>query len=125
RQSTVLVMVRVALAFSCARAAGLKTGLQCRPLRRPVRVGLTAEDASSVDAGVSAVEAQADAAGEVLHIVLGEACVGADDAQCGACAALVDAAGENRHVGDRWPWVGLQDLCDSQGVLLRLGWGTS
>src|SRR4051812_1191394 len=71
-QPAVLVVAGVALALLGARAARRQAGLQRSPLRRRVGVGLPAEDAARVDAGVGAVQAQANAANEPGDVLLRE-----------------------------------------------------
>src|SRR3954451_10649558 len=71
-QPAVLVVAGVALALLGARTAHRQAGLQRSQLRRRVGVGLPAEDAARVDAGVGAVKAQANAANELGDVGLRE-----------------------------------------------------
>ena len=108
-----LVVASVALALLRARAARSPTRLQRSQLSRGIGIGLAAEDAAGVDAGVGAVEAQSQAALEIADVLLGQRRVGADRAHGRADRALVDAPGERRRISDQGPWMGLQDRLDT------------
>ena len=105
-QPAVLVVMGVALALLGAFPARDQAGLELVVLDPRVGISLAGEDARGRDAGVGAVEAEAQAALEVADLVLGERCVGADRAVRGAAAALVDAPSEHAYVDDERPRVG-------------------
>ena len=94
------MVMGMTLALRGAGATRRQTRLQRRQLRVRVRVGLTANDAPGVDAGVGAVEAEPDAASQRGDVWLGEAGVGADRARSRAGRALVDARREHNDLGD-------------------------
>ena len=99
-QTAVLMVMRVTLALGGASATRRQACLKRRQLRTRIRVGLAAEDAPGVNARVSAIEAEPDAASQRFNIGLGEARVGADRARRGARGALVDARRERGDVRD-------------------------
>src|SRR3954467_1492668 len=107
------MVVRVTLALGGAGATRRQACLERRTLRVRIRVGLAAEDAPGVNAGVGAVEAEPDAASQRFDIRLGEARVGADRARRGARGALVDARRERGDVGDEWTPMRCEDLFDA------------
>jgi len=116
----VLVVMRVTLALGCARATRGQACLKGRELRVRVGVGLAAEDAPGVNAGIGAIEAEPDAAGQRVNVGLGEARVGADRARRGARGALIDARRERGDVGDEWTPMRSEDLSDAH--VLSFGW---
>ena len=108
-QPAVLVVMGVALALLGAFPARDQAGLELVVLDPRVGIRLAGDDARGRDAGVGAVEAEAQAALEVADLVLGERCVGADRAVRGASAALVDAPSEHGRVDDERPRMSLED----------------
>jgi hypothetical protein len=68
------------------------TGFDHGPEEAEVRRGLACRDASGCVAGVGAVEAEANAASHVAHVVLGEIGVGTTRTAGAAIEALVDTA---------------------------------
>ena len=102
-----LVGLGMAFALLGTGAARCQAGLERRCLGARVRVGLATEDATGVDAGVGAVETQANAARHRADVVLGEGRVGADRARGGANGALVDATCEHRGIRDERAGMGV------------------
>ena len=115
RQAAVLMVLAMPLALRGAGSAGRKTGLERAALRRWVGIGLAAHDPKRRVAGVGAVEAQADATGQVADIVLGKAGVRADRAARLAGAALLDAPRQHAQV-DGLPWVCPENRVDLHGA---------
>src|SRR4051794_35254005 len=107
------MVMRVTLALGGAGATRGQACLKRRELRVRVRVGLAAEDAPGVNAGVCAIEAEPDAASQRFDIGLGEARVGADRARRRAGGALVDARRERGDVGDQRAPMRSEDLFDA------------
>ena len=115
-----LMVMRVTLALRGARATRGQACLKGRELRVRVGVGLAAEEAPGVNAGIGAIEAEPDAASQRFDIGLGEARVGADRARRGARGALVDTRRERRDVGNEWTPMRSEDLFDTH--VLSSGW---
>jgi len=90
--TAVLVMGGMLLALSTTGLARRRAGLDDRPQDAQVRRGLTDRDPGGRVAGVSAVEAEANAAHHLAHVVLREIGVGATRATGGAVEALFDTA---------------------------------
>jgi hypothetical protein len=112
------MVARVALALVGACTARCQARLKRIELRWGMGIGLPAEYPDRGDACVRAVEAEADAADQVTHVVLGHACVRADRAGRLARAALVEASRQHRDIGDHRSRVGSEDLLDAHGLLL-------
>src|SRR4051794_9732710 len=112
--------MRVTLALGCARATRGQARLKGPELRVRVGVGLAAEDAPGVNAGIGAIEAKPDAASQRVNVGLGEARVGADRARRRARGALIDARRERGDVGDELTPMRSEDLFDAH--VLSFGW---
>jgi hypothetical protein len=82
------------LAFITTSLAGRRAGLDHCPEDAKIRRGLTDRDPGGGAAGVGAVEAEANAAHHLVHVVLREIGVGATRAAGGAAEALFDTAQE-------------------------------
>jgi len=82
------------LALITTGLAGRRTGLDHCPHNAKIWGGLTDHDPGGSGAGVGAVEAEANAAHHLVHVVLREIGVGATRAAGGAVEALFDTAQE-------------------------------
>jgi hypothetical protein len=82
------------LALITTGLAGRRTGLDHCPHDAKIWRGLTDHDTRGSGAGVGAVEAEANAAHHVVHVVLCEICVGTTRAAGGTVEALFDTAQE-------------------------------
>lgn len=95
------------LALITTGLAGRRAGLDHRPQDAEIRRGLTDRDPAGSGAGVGAVEAEANAAHHLAHVVLREIGVGATRAAGGAVEALFDAAQERIVIDTRRLWMRL------------------
>jgi hypothetical protein len=75
------------LTFLCTNPAGLGAGHQLRLHQHRARARKTCNDACCGKADVRAVEAGSDAADEVGHVSLAQACIGTDGTQATALIA--------------------------------------
>lgn len=82
------------LALITAGLTGRRTGLDHCPHDAKIRRGLTDHDPGGSGACVGAVEAEANAAHHLVHVILREIGVGATRAAGGAVEALFDTAQE-------------------------------
>ncbi|KAK0342237.1 hypothetical protein LTR94_023029 [Friedmanniomyces endolithicus] len=119
-----LVHLGVFLTFDSAIRAGLGASLEHALDQCLVAAGATRGEAGRGQADVGAIKIEADALGEILHHILGQAGIGADVAHRGAAVSRFDRANEtvvdaSAHVGmgaDHWldlhrraPWlIGVQ-----------------
>jgi hypothetical protein len=87
----VLVVLGVPLTFLATCATGRRTGLNRWAEHADIGRGLAGEDAARSVAGIRAVEVEANAAHQDLHVLLAETGVGATGARSGTVEALVDA----------------------------------
>lgn len=87
-----LVVGRVLLALVGAGAAGHRARLDRRAEDAEIGLGLPDEDSAGRIAGIGAVEAEANAADQLLYVRLAEVGVGAARARSCAVDALVDTA---------------------------------
>jgi hypothetical protein len=78
--TTVLMHGRMALAFCCAHAASRGAGHQLRLHKHRARLREAGDDAGGGEAYVRAVETGSDAADEISHLGLAQACIGTGDA---------------------------------------------
>jgi hypothetical protein len=90
--AAVLVVARVLLALVGAGAAGHRAPLDRRAEDAEIGLGLPDEDSAGGIAGIGAVEAEANAADQLLYVRLAEVGVGAARARSRAVDALVDTA---------------------------------
>ncbi len=90
--AAVLVVLGVPLTFLATRATGRGTGLDRCAEHADIGRGLAGKDATRGVACVGAVVVEANAADQVLHVLLAETGVGATGACGGTVEALVDAA---------------------------------
>jgi hypothetical protein len=90
--TAVLVMGGMPLALSTTGLARRGAGLDHRPQDAQIRRGLTYRDPGGRVACISAVEAEANAAHHLVHVVLREIGVGATRATGGAVEALSNTA---------------------------------
>jgi hypothetical protein len=103
----------VPVALLRTREAGDGTGFDHCADEAQVRRSLPGHDAAGRVAGVGAVEAEANAANHLLHVVLGEIGVGTTRATGGTIEALGDTAQERVAIEARRLWVRLDDLSKS------------
>jgi hypothetical protein len=108
------------LAFITAGFAGRRAGLHHCPQDAEIRRGLTDGDTGGCVAGVGAVEAEANAAHHLVHLVFREIGVGATRATGGAFQALFDTAQERVVIDIRRLWMCL-DYVLNRHVLSSLG----
>ena len=95
--TTVLMDGGMVLAFCRADAASFGAGHQLRLDQHRARLREARDDAGGGEAYVRAVEAGTDAADEVSHMSLAQACVGTRDA---SAAAVI--AGRSARLDQRW-----------------------
>jgi hypothetical protein len=110
------------LAFITAGFAGGRAGLDHCPQDAEIRRGLADRDPGGSSAGVGAVEAEANAADHLVHVVLREIGVGATRAAGGAVQALFDTAQERVVIDTRRLWMCL-DYVLNRHVLSPLSVG--
>jgi hypothetical protein len=103
--ATVLVVGGVLLALFGTRPAGHRASLDLRTEDAEIRLGLPDEDATGGVAGVRAVEAEANAADQLLLVRLGEVGVGAARARRRAVNAILDAAQQHVAIERAGSWV--------------------
>src|SRR6476659_5013141 len=108
------------LALITAGLAGCRAGLDHCPHDAKVRLGLTDHDPGGSGAGVGAVEAEANAAHHLVHVVLREIGVGATRAAGGTVEALFDTAQERIVIDTCRLWMCL-DYVLNRHVLSSLG----
>ncbi len=113
-------MGRVPRALIATGQAGRRAGLDHRPEDAEVRRGLPDRDPGGSGAGIGAVEAEANAAHHLVHVVLGEIGVGTTRAAGGTLEALLDTAQERVVIHAGRLWMGLHDVLDCH-VLAPLG----
>ncbi|MGZ6592544.1 MAG: hypothetical protein ACXVE5_11355 [Gaiellaceae bacterium] len=108
------------LALITTGLAGRRAGPDHCPEDREIRRGLTDRDSGGRAAGVGAVEAEANAAHHLVHIVLREIGVGATRAAGRAVEALVDTAQKGVVIDTCRLWMRL-DYVSNRHVLSSLG----
>ena len=96
-----LVVGGVPLALVAAGAAGHRTRLDHCAHDADIGCGLAGDDATRGVAGVRAVEAEANAADHLLHVLLTEAGIGTAGAGSGTVEALLDAVQERVAINAR------------------------
>jgi hypothetical protein len=89
--ATVVVVLGVPLTLLAAGATGRRAGLDRCAEDASIARGLAGDEAARSCAGISAIEAKANAADQLLHVLLAEAGVGAAGAGGGTVNTLVDA----------------------------------
>jgi hypothetical protein len=114
--AAVLVMLGVALALRTTGAACHQAAFKRCANHADVGCGLAGHDAAGGIADVSAVEAEANAADEILYVALAEVSVGAGGTGSGAVAARLDTAHERIEIADARRGMRLEHL--SNGHLL-------
>jgi hypothetical protein len=107
---TVLVVMRMALAFSAASATGLDTRLKSYASERGYELGLPGEDVSGRGTDVTAVETQRDTCNEGLDVGIAEVGVGASRAALGTVEAPVDACSQDADLHPERSRMCLEDL---------------
>jgi hypothetical protein len=112
------VVVRVLLALVGAGAAGHRARLDGRAEDAEIGLGLPEEDSACGSACVGAVEAEADAADQLLYVRLAEIGVGAARARSRAVDALVNTAQKQVAVEGDGARVRLQHLLNRHVTLL-------
>lgn len=105
----------MALALLCTHATRSRTSFDDRAEHGAVGCGLPCYDAGGRATYVGAVETQAYAADELLHVRLGEGRVGAARAARTAVQALGDAADEDVEVDAARPGMRLHHVSKSHG----------
>jgi hypothetical protein len=109
----VLVVGGVPIALLGTGEAGHRTRFDDCPNQAQIRRRLAGHDAAGRVAGVGAVEAEANAAHHLPHVVLGEIGVGTAGTARGAVEALVDTAQEGDAIDVGRLWMQLKDLLKS------------
>ena len=99
--AAVLVMLGVVLTLRTTGAACHQAAFKRRANDADVGRGLAGHDAAGGIADVGAVEAEANAADQILHAALAEVSVGAAGTGGRAVAARLDAAHERIEIADR------------------------
>ena len=105
----------MALALLFTQATRSRTSFDDRSDCGAFCCSLPCDDAGGRAADISAVETEAYAADELLHVRLGEARVGAARAARGAIQALGDAADEDVEVDAARPGMRLHHVSKSHG----------
>jgi hypothetical protein len=108
------------LALITRGLTGRRTGLDHCPHDAKIRRGLTDHDPGGSAAGVGAVEAEANAAHHLVHVVLREIGVGTTRAAGGTVEALFDTAQERVVIDTCRLWMRL-DYVLNRHVLSSLG----
>ena len=116
--AAVLVVGRVLLALVGAGAAGYRARFDRRAEDAEIGLGLPAEDSAGGTAGIGAVEAEANAADQLLYVRLAEVGVGAACARSRAVDALVDTAQKQVAVGGDGARVRLEHFVNRHVTLL-------
>jgi hypothetical protein len=104
------MVCRMTLAFVAARTAGRGTRLDGGAKHADISGGLARHYAPSRRADVTAVEAEAYAADQVLYVGFGQVRVCTARATISAVRAFGDAPNEQRSIDARRLWVRLDDL---------------
>src|SRR5919204_4213568 len=120
-EPTVLVMGGVPLALLGTGEAGRRTGFDHRTDEAEIRLGLACDDTSGCVAGVGAVEAEANAAGQLADVVLGEIGVGTTGTAGRAVKARVDTAQERLAIEAGLLWMQFDDLAKGHSLSSRSG----
>ena len=108
--AAVIVMGGMPLALITTGSAGGRAGFDHCPEDAEIRRGLTYRDPGGSVAGVGAVEAEANAAHHLVHVVFGEIGVGTTRAAGATVEALFDTAKERVVVNARRLWMCLDDV---------------
>jgi hypothetical protein len=108
------------LALITTGLAGRRAGLDHCPQDAEVRRGLTDRDPGGCAAGVGAVEAEANAAHHLVHVVLREIGVGTTRTAGGAVETLFDTAQERVVIDSCRLWMRLEYFLNRH-VLSPLG----
>jgi len=108
--TTVLVVMCVALAFIAASTASLDTSLKNYASEVGHELGLPAEDRSGRCTDVAAVSTERDTRNERLDIRFGEVGIRTSRAALGAVEAAVDASSQNANLDSKRPRMCLEDL---------------
>lgn len=116
-----LVVSRVALALLGGGSAGSRACLYYGADDAELGLGLTRRDAAGGVAGVGAVEAEANAAGQLADVVLGEIGVGTTGTAGGAVKARVDTAQERLAIDAGLLWMQFDDLAKGHSRSSRSG----
>jgi hypothetical protein len=103
----VLVVLSVPLTLVATCATGRRTGLNRSPEHADIGCGLAGQDAARRVAGIRAIEVEANAANQLLQLLLAETGVGAAGAAGGTVEALGDAAKERLSIKARRLWMRL------------------
>jgi hypothetical protein len=114
--AAVLVMLGVALALRATGAACHGAAFKRRADDADIGRGLAGHDAAGGIADVGAVEAEANAADQILQVALAEVSIGAAGTDSGAVAARLDTAHEGIEIADGRLGMRLEHL--SNGHLL-------
>jgi hypothetical protein len=108
--AAVIVMGGMPLALIATGFARCPAGFDHHPENPEIQRGLTYRDPGGSVAGVGAVEAEANAAHHLAHVVLREIGVGATRAARRTVDALFDAAHEGGVIDTRRLWMSLHDV---------------
>jgi hypothetical protein len=98
------------LAFVSAHTAGRRTSFDRGAKHADISGGLARRDAPGRRADVTAVETEAYAADQVLHVGFGQVRVCTGRATISTVRALIDTPNEHRSIKARRLWVRLDDL---------------
>jgi hypothetical protein len=116
--ATMLVHRGVALALCRADPAGLGAGHQLSLYQHWARICETRDDAGCGKANICAIEARSDAADEIGHVRVAQACVRTGDAVAAALVAGYSARFDQRCVR-RALWVSGEDCTDVSHTSLQ------
>jgi hypothetical protein len=97
------------------------TGLNRRAEHADIGRGLAGQDAARSVAGVGAIVVEANAADQLLHVLLAETGVGATGARGGTVEALVDTAQQRLSIKARRLWMGLDHFSNCHFLSLPVG----
>ena len=114
-----LMMARVPLAFGRAGAAGGDAGLELRLHERQIGLGQPRDHRARGLAHIRAVEIEADAAPQLVDLLLAKTGIGAEQAALGAAEAGLDASGEQIQVA-RAARMGSDEILDIHGHSSRV-----
>jgi hypothetical protein len=111
--TTVLVVIGVALTLISAGTARCSAGLDGRADDPDIGLRLTRHDAAGGGAHIRAVETEANATDHLSDVLLGQTRVGASGARGGAIDAVFDAAQQRLAIDAGWVWMRRDDLSNS------------
>jgi hypothetical protein len=116
----VLVVLSVPLTLLPTSATGRRTGLYRCAEHADIGCGLAGHDAARGAAGIRAIEIEANAADQLLQLLLAETGVSAAGAARGTVEALGDAAQESVSIKARRLWMRLDHFLNCHFLSLLI-----